>query len=105
MIEAMRKDYPIRELCAVLEVTRSGYYAWRNGTETVREVSNRLWIERIGRVYHQNKGRYGSPRVTQQLRREGHVCNRKRVERLMRQHGLRAVSSRKRRVCTTRQRS
>jgi len=101
MIEAMSKEYPIRELCAVLEVTRSGYYAWRSGRETARELANRLWVERIRRVYQENKGRYGSPRVTEQLRREGHVCNRKRVERLMRQHGLRALSSHKRRVCTT----
>jgi transposase InsO family protein len=101
MIEAMSKEYPIRELCAVLEVTRSGYYAWRSGRETARELANRLWVERIRRVYQENKGRYGSPRVTEQLRREGHVCNRKRVERLMRQHGLRALSSPNRRVCTT----
>lgn len=101
MIEAMSKEYPIRELCAVLEVTRSGYYAWRRGHETARELANRLWIERIRRVYQENQGRYGSPRVTEQLRREGHVCNRKRVERLMRWHGLKALSSRKRRICTT----
>lgn len=101
MVEAMCKDYPIRELCAVLEVTRSGYYAWRGGHETARDLANRLWIEQIRRVYQQNQGRYGSPRVTKQLHKEGHVCNRKRVERLMRQHGLRGLSSRKRRVCTT----
>jgi transposase InsO family protein len=101
MIEAMRKEYSVRQLCAVLEVTRSGYYAWRAGHETARELANRLWIEQIRRVYQENKGRYGSPRVTKQLQREGHVCNRKRVERLMRQHGLRGLSSRKRRVCTT----
>ena len=101
MIEVMSKEYPIRELCAVLEVTRSGYYVWRGGEETAREASNRLWIERIRRIYESNKGRYGSPRVTEELRREGHVCNHKRVERLMRQYRLKALSSRKRRVCTT----
>ena len=101
MVEAMAKDYPVRELCAVLEVTRSGYYRWRNGQETAREIANRLLAEEIGRVYHEKRGRYGSPRVTQQLRREGHECNHKRVERLMRQHGLKGCSSRRRRVCTT----
>jgi putative transposase len=101
MIETMRKEYPVRELCAVLEVTRSGYYSWRKGHQTAREMSNRLWLERIRRVYKENKERYGSPRVTEQLRREGYACNRKRVERLMRQHGLKALTSRRRRVCTT----
>ena len=102
MIEALAKDYPVRELCAVLQVSRSGYYGWYQGQETTRAVANRQLVEEIQRIYHQKQGRYGSPRVTQQLRREGHPCNHKRVERLMRQHGLRGRSSRPRRVCTTR---
>jgi transposase InsO family protein len=97
----MAQEYPVRELCQVLEVTRSGYYAWRNGQETARELANRLWTQCIERVYRDKQGRYGSPRVTAQLRREGHVCNHKRVERLMRENGLRAQTSRKRRVRTT----
>jgi putative transposase len=101
MIEELGLDYPIRELCAVLQVSRSGYYGWCHGQETAREVANRQLAEQIQRVYRQKQGRYGSPRVTQQLRREGHRCNHKRVERLMRQHGLRGRSSRPRRVCTT----
>jgi len=101
MVQEMAKDYPVRELCAVLEVTRSGYYGWCNGQETARQMANRLLAEQIHRVHREKKGRYGSPRVTQQLRREGQLCNHKRVERLMRQHGLKGCSSRKRRVRTT----
>jgi len=101
MIEELSQDYPVRELCAVLQVSRSGYYGWCKGQETAREVANRQLVEQIQRIYHQKQGRYGSPRVTQQLRREGHPCNHKRVERLMRQQGLRGRSSRQRRVCTT----
>jgi transposase InsO family protein len=101
MVQEMAKYYPVRELCAVLEVTRSGYYAWCSGQETARQIANRLLAEQIHRVHREKKGRYGSPRVTQQLRREGQRCNHKRVERLMRQHGLKGCSSRKRRVRTT----
>src|SRR5262249_24665963 len=101
MIEAMAKNYPVRELCAVLEVARSGDYGWRNGQESARELANRLLVEEIHRVHREKKGRYGSPRVTQQLRREGQRCNHKRVERLMRQQGLKGCGSRKRRVHTT----
>ena len=91
----------MRELCAVLGVTRSGYYHWSRGQESARELANRLLALDIERVYEQAKKRYGSPRVTQQLRREGQRCNHKRVERLMREQGLRGCSSRKRRVVTT----
>ena len=101
MVEELAQDYPVRKLCEVLEVRRSGYYAWRHRQETARAIANRRLAQEIGRVHRQKKGRYGSPRVTQQLRREGHVCNHKRVERLMRQHGLKGCSSRRHRVRTT----
>jgi putative transposase len=101
MVEELSSQYPVRELCLVLQVTRSGYYAWCRGEETARQVANRLLTEEIRRVHQQKKGRYGSPRITEQLRRQGHRCNHKRVERLMRENGLRGCSSRKRRVCTT----
>jgi transposase InsO family protein len=101
MVEELSQDYPVKELCAVLEVTRSGYYGWLNGQETARQIANHLLVQQIRRVYREKKGRYGSPRVTQQLRREGQRCNHKRVERLMRQQGLKGCSSRKRRVRTT----
>jgi transposase InsO family protein len=101
MIEELGQDYPIRELCSVLQVSRSGYYGWCQGQETAREAANRQLAEQIQRVYRQKQGRYGSRRVTQQLRREGHRCNHQRVERLMRQHGLRGRSRRPRRVGTT----
>ena len=101
MIEELRRDYAVRELCAVLAVSRSGYYGWRRGRPSGRKAANELLVQQIARVYHQKRGRYGSPRITEQLQREGHRCNRKRVERLMRQHGLRGRTSRGHRVCTT----
>ena len=70
MVEEFSSQYPVRELCLVLQVTRSGYYAWRRGPEPARAAANRLLSEEIRRVHRQNKGRYGSPRITEQLRRE-----------------------------------
>jgi transposase InsO family protein len=101
MVEELSKDYPVRELCRVLGVTRSGYYRWRRAQESAGQLANRLLKVDIERIYQQQKGRYGSPRITHQLRREGRSCNHKRVERLMREQGLRGCSSRKRRIVTT----
>ena len=101
MIKTLSPEYPVEDLCEILGVTRSGYYAWRRGGPSARQVANQELVEQIVRVYHQKKGTYGSPRVTAQLRREGRKCNHKRVERLMRHNGLQGRRSRKRRICTT----
>jgi len=101
MIEEQSQEYPIRQLCAALNVSRSGYYAWRDGQESARELANRAMVQQIKQLFEAKRQRYGSPRITEQLRRQGQVCNHKRVERLMRQEGLKARSSRKRQVRTT----
>lgn len=101
MVEQLSQDYPIRELCAAVEVSRSGYYAWSRGQESARELGNRMMGEEIKRVFYTQRQRYGSPRITEALRREGQVCNHKRVERLMRQEGLQALRGKRRKVQTT----
>ncbi len=101
MVEQLSQDYPIRELCSALEVSRSGYYAWSRGQESARELANRIMTEEIKQVFYTQRQRYGSPRITEALRREGQVCNHKRVERLMRQEGLQARRGKRRKVQTT----
>src|SRR5512140_693030 len=101
MVEQLSQDYPIRELCAAVEVSRSGYYAWSRGQESARELGNRMMGEAIKREFYTQRQRYGSPRITEALRREGQVCNHKRVERLMRQEGLQALRGKRRKVQTT----
>jgi len=100
MIEELSKTHAVRDLCQLLGVTRSGYYAWCRGSETSRDANNRKLAEEIKEVFEAKRGRYGSPRITEELRRKGHKCNHKRVARLMRQAQLRGVS-RRRWVCTT----
>ena len=101
MIEEFSKEHSVRDLCDLLEVSRSGYYAWQRGPESAREQANREIAAEIKQVFEAKRGRYGSPRITHQLRRAGRTCNHKRVERLMREEGLRARSSKRRKVRTT----
>jgi transposase InsO family protein len=101
MIRELSKIEPARQLCRLLGVARSGYYAWLEGKESVREVSNRLLLEQIRQVFKDHRSNYGSPRITQELRRQGQACNRKRVERLMRAEGLKGRTGRRRKVRTT----
>lgn len=87
-------------MCQVLEVTRSGYYAWRKRPLSDRWKEDERLSEAIKRVYRQNKGNYGSPRVTTQLHVEGFRCGKNRVARLMKANGLQAVAKRKFKVTT-----
>lgn len=98
----MAGEYPLRDLCAAFEVTRSGYYAWSGRKPGPRAQSNAQLSVQIQQIYHQHRRNYGSPRVTEQLRLQGQRCNRKRVERLMREQGLRGRQQKRfKRITTT----
>ena len=100
-IDELSKEHAVRDLCELLGVTRSGYYAWCNGREAARDITNRMLTAQIKQVFEANRGRYGSPRITEELRRKGQKCNHKRVERLMREAQLKGRTCRRRKVRTT----
>ena len=91
-------------MCKALNVSPSGYYAWRRRPISAREMANRQLIERIKAVYDDSHETYGSPRVHAELKAQGVACSVKRVARLMRLQGLQAKSSRRYRGCTKRNR-
>jgi len=101
MIRELSSEQPTGPLCRLLGVARSGYYAWLQGAESANDMKNRLLLEQIRQLFKASRGNYGSPRITQQLRGLGQRCNRKRVERLMRQEGLKGRTGRRRKVRTT----
>lgn len=83
-------QYAVRPLCRVMEVAPSGFYAWRTRPQSARESANEALVKQIESVSVMSRGRYGSPRVYQQLRAEGACCGLNRVARLMRRHGIKA---------------
>ena len=87
-IEDHRTAFPVRVLCAVLEVSASGYYAWRGRPESARAMADRGLAADIRRVHADNRSVYGSPRVHEALRAEGRRVGVNRVARLMRRHGI-----------------
>lgn len=91
MIRTLATDYTVRELCEAFEVSRSGYYAWRRGGRGKRARANVELSERIARIHAQNRGHYGSPRITHTLADQGIRCGHNRVARLMRERGIRGV--------------
>lgn len=77
-------------MCRVLEVGASGYYRWRSRQPSTRAKENERLLERIKAAHAASRGLYGSPKVYQKLRHDGETVNHKRVERLMKEHGIRA---------------
>ena len=80
----------MRRLCALYGVTRAGYYAWRSRAESARREQDRGLLSKIRGVFERSRGTYGSPRIQRALVSVGERVSRRRVERLMREAGLRA---------------
>jgi putative transposase len=74
-------------MCRVLDISESGYYAWRGRPEPARQRADRQLSQQIGQIFRAGRGVYGSPRVHAGLKQAGICCSRKRVARLMRQAG------------------
>jgi putative transposase len=82
-------------MCQVLNVTRSGYYAWRDRPSSVRAQRRALVTERIRQVHDESRGTYGSPRVTVELKDQGLNVSANTVAKYMRAAGI-AVTPAKR---------
>jgi len=89
-------------MCEVLDVSRSGYYAWRGRSPSEREMANRRLYKKIKAVYDEGDGNYGSPRIYDVLEARGVVCSENRIARLMRLRGLRAKQEEAFKVTTKR---
>jgi transposase InsO family protein len=87
-IAAHAQQWPVALQCRVLAVSASGYYAWRRPRPGRRAADEAALLEQLRAAYVASRRTYGSPRLHRELRRQGVVCSRGRVERLMRRHGL-----------------
>ena len=102
-IATEKASHSIAILCRVLEVSRSGYHAWRRRPPGPRAVEDARLTERIRELHTKRRGVYGSPRIWSDLvLDDGERIGRKRVERLMRQAGLSGLITKKWRATTIR---
>jgi putative transposase len=98
-IAAEKALYPVRMLCELLDVSRSGYYAWIDRPASPKTISDAQLVVEIKAAMKRGRGAYGSPRVHLDLRAHGIRVSKKRVERLMRESAL--VARQKRRFVHT----
>jgi len=100
-VNTEKAHFPVSVLCAVLRVSRSGYYAWEKRPQSARAIANQELALRIRAAFRTSRCSYGSPRLHRELRAQGVAAGRHRVARLMREHGLAARL--RRRFCVTTQ--
>jgi len=89
-IHEHRKDWPIHVQCAVLDVSRSGYYAWRHHEPGPRAQRREKLVHTIRQVHADSRGTYGSPRITAELRAQGAMVSENTVAKVMSDHGIRS---------------
>lgn len=88
-------------MCRALEVSRSGYYAFKTRPPSQQQVNNEQLLMEIRRVFVEHDSNYGSPRIWDHLHHKGQLrCSENRVARVMRVNGIVAVQKRKFRVTT-----
>src|ERR1700680_3333967 len=91
----------VADRCALMGVSRSGFYAWCARPESRRAQGNRQVVAAMQGIHAEVDRTYGSPRMHRELVARGYACGRHRVARLMQRHGLRAKQARRFRVTTT----
>lgn len=93
--------FPVSVLCRTLQVSVSGYYAWRKRVPSAHQQADERLSAQIRHAFVAGRGVYGSPRIHAYLQCQGIRCGRKRVARLMRAQRLCAARWRQRQPRTT----
>lgn len=94
-IDAEKARYPIATLCKMLDVSESGYHAWKKRPPSRRATENARITAHLKAEFKRSRETYGSPRLTDELRDGGIKAGRHRVARLMREAGIRAKKPRR----------
>ena len=89
------EDQPLAVACEVLEVSRSGYYAWQHRPVSSQSRRRMELATKIQALHADNRGVYGSPRIFQALVAQGEPVCENTVAKVMRLQGLRARVKRK----------
>jgi putative transposase len=88
-------EWPVTWLCEALDVSASGYHAWAARADSPTELWRQELVAAMHEIHAEMKERYGSPRMTAELKARGHECSENTVAKLMSAHGIQARSRRR----------
>jgi transposase InsO family protein len=95
LIDANKAGMPIDRMCALMDVSVSGFYAWKDREPSQRQLDDMVLLAHIRSQFASSHETYGAPRMHVELREDGVPVGRHRVARLMRDNGLRALQKRR----------
>jgi putative transposase len=98
-IDAEKASFPISQMCRVLGVSQSGFFAWQDRPACRRQQQDMVYLAHIRTAFALSNGTYGSPRMHRDLVDEGHEIGRHRTARLMREN--QSIARQKRRFRRT----
>ena len=99
-IESHSGRFQVTMMCRLLEVSRSGFYAWRNRPDSKKAIRERRLLVKIKAIFNRTRRSYGSPRIWRELVADGEKVGRGQVARLMLLNGIRAKQKRKYKATT-----
>jgi transposase InsO family protein len=94
-IKESLNEYPVDVCCDVLDVSRSGYYAWRDRPESAQKKRRELLATKVKTVFEENRSVYGSPRICEALRAQGEIVNKKTIARSMKELEIQAKTKKR----------
>ena len=101
-MSANQATFPIAVMARVLDVSESGFHAWRQRPASAHAAADAALLKRVRTVHASSRETYGAPRIHAELRAGGEKHGRKRIARLLREAGLVGASRRRNGVTTTR---
>lgn len=99
-IQKYEVEFPIGTMCKVLEVSSSSYYHWKRSPDNKKEQTKANLKQAITTIYLEFKQRYGSPRITMELKARGYKISEPTVAKYMRELGLRSKLAKRYKVTT-----
>lgn len=99
-IEEHSKEFEVTQLCEVLQISRSSYYSWQSRTLSDIGIQRAHLREKIIEIYHENKGRYGAPKIQRRLIQLGYEISLNTVAKILSDNELYAQKKKKFKVTT-----
>lgn len=100
LVDIEKKVYPIILICDVMRVSRSGYYSWRSREKSSRQLEDEQLIPIVKEAARVSRGAYGTRRIVEELKENGHPCGRYKARRLMKLAGVTTLRKKKFKVTT-----